>query len=56
VSDDLRTQYLLGYYPKDQEPGSAFHRVQVKVPRAAAEGFNIRHKAGYYIDAAGMGK
>jgi Ca-activated chloride channel family protein len=50
VSDDLRTQYLLGYYPKNQEPGKTFHRVQVTVPRAAAEAFNIRHKTGYYTD------
>jgi len=50
VSDDLRTQYLLGYYPKNQEPGRTFHRVQVTVPRAAAEAFNIRHKTGYYMD------
>jgi Ca-activated chloride channel family protein len=51
VSDDLRTQYLIGYYPKNQEPGRNFHRVQVTIPRAAAEAFNIRHKTGYYIDA-----
>jgi Ca-activated chloride channel family protein len=50
VSDDLRTQYLIGYYPKNQEPGRSFHRVQVTVPRAAQEAFNIRHKTGYYMD------
>jgi Ca-activated chloride channel family protein len=55
VSDDLRTQYLLGYYPKRQEPGRAFHRVQVTVPRAAADAFNIRHKTGYYIDSPAKG-
>src|ERR1035441_201011 len=37
VSDDLRTQYLLSYYPKNQEPGKAFHHIQVTIPRAAAE-------------------
>jgi Ca-activated chloride channel family protein len=51
VSDDLRTQYLLGYYPKNQEPGRSFHRLRVTVPRASAEAFNIRHKTGYYGDA-----
>jgi Ca-activated chloride channel family protein len=51
VSDDLRTQYLIGYYPKNQEPGRNFHRLQVTVPRAALQDFNIRHKAGYYADA-----
>ncbi len=52
VSGDLRTQYLLAYYPKDQKRGSAFHRVQVTIPRAAAGEFNIRHKSGYYLDPA----
>lgn len=51
VSDDLRTQYLLGYYPHNQEPGLNFHRLRVTVPRAAAEAFNIRYKTGYYADA-----
>jgi Ca-activated chloride channel homolog len=52
VSDDLRTQYLIGYYPQNQVPGTEFHRVVVTVPRAAADEFNVRNKAGYYADAA----
>jgi Ca-activated chloride channel family protein len=55
VSDDLRTQYLIGYYPRNQEPGRPFHRVQVTVPRAAPEAFNIRHKTGYYMDSPAKG-
>jgi Ca-activated chloride channel family protein len=55
VRDDLRTQYLLGYYPKNQEPGRPFHRVQVTIPRAAAEAFNIRHKTSYYLDSPAKG-
>jgi Ca-activated chloride channel family protein len=51
ISDDLRTQYLLGYYPKNQEPGRAFHRIQVTIPRASSDSFNIRHKTGYYMDS-----
>lgn len=50
VSEDLRTQYLLGYYPHNQVPGASFHRINVTVPRAAAEDFNIRYKTGYYPD------
>jgi len=50
VSDDLRTQYLVGYYPRNQVPGLAFHRVNVTVPRASTDSFNIRYKAGYYAD------
>ena len=51
VSEDLRTQYLLGYYPHHQEPGRTFHRLQVTVPRAASEAFNIRNRTGYYGDS-----
>ncbi len=55
VSDDLRTQYLLGYYPKNQEPGRTFHRVVVTIPRAATDEFNVRNKAGYYADTPAKG-
>jgi Ca-activated chloride channel family protein len=51
VSDDLRTQYLLGYYPHDQVLGLNFHRLQVTVPRAASDAFNIRYRTGYYADS-----
>jgi len=51
VSDDLRTQYLLGYYPHHQEPGRNFHRIQVTIPRAASTSFDIRHRTGYYADS-----
>jgi len=55
VSDDLRTQYLLGYYPHHQAPGTNFHRVQVTVPRAGGQAFTIRHKTGYYMDSPAKG-
>ena len=51
VSDDLRTQYVLGYYPRHQEPGTSFHRILVTIPRAASDEFNIRNKVGYYADS-----
>jgi Ca-activated chloride channel homolog len=50
VSEDLRTQYLLGYYPHKQLPGTNFHRIQVVIPRAADGSFNIRNRTGYYSD------
>jgi Ca-activated chloride channel family protein len=50
VSDDLRTQYLLGYYPAHQPPGLSFHRIRVTVPRASDEAFQIRYRTGYYAD------
>ena len=55
VSEDLRSQYLLGYYPQHQEPGRDFHRIEVTVPRAAEGQFNLRHKAGYYAEPAETG-
>jgi Ca-activated chloride channel family protein len=55
VSDDLRTQYLIGYYPRHQAPGTNFHRLTVTIPRAAAEEFNVRNKTGYYADSAPKG-
>ncbi len=51
VSDDLRTQYLIGYYPKNQEPGRDFHRIMVTIPRAATDVYNVRNKVGYYANA-----
>jgi hypothetical protein len=42
---------LIGYYPQHQVPGAEFHRVVVTIPRAAADEFNVRNKAGYYADA-----
>jgi Ca-activated chloride channel family protein len=51
VSDDLRTQYLLGYYPHLQEPGTNFHRIEVSVPARASEMLNLRHRTGYYSDS-----
>lgn len=50
VSDDLRTQYLIGYYPHKQVPGLDFHRVAVTIPRATSNAFNIRCRAGYYAN------
>jgi Ca-activated chloride channel family protein len=52
VGDDLRTQYLLGYYPKNQEPGRAFHRVTVTIPHAGADAFHISNRTGYYADSS----
>lgn len=51
VSDDLRTQYLIGYYPRHQVPGTSFHRLTVTIPRAAPDEFNVRNKTGYYADS-----
>ncbi len=56
ISDDLRTQYLLAYYPRNQEPGKIFHRVQVSIPRAAPGAFSLRFRTGYYGDSPAQEK
>ena len=50
VSEDLRTQYLIGYYPQKQLPGVDFHRIAVTIPRAAAGDFTLRYRMGYYAE------
>lgn len=50
VSEDLRTEYLIGYYPQNQEPGLDFHRIRVTIPRAAQDEFQIRNRTGYFAD------
>jgi Ca-activated chloride channel homolog len=49
ISDELRTQYLLAYYPSQRTSFSEFRRIEVKVagvPDSAS--FRVRHRAGYY--------
>lgn len=50
LSEDLRTEYLLGYYPKNQVRGQDFHRITVTIPRAAPGAFHIGNRIGYYAD------
>ena len=56
ISDELRTQYVLGYYPRQRLSASDFRRIQVKVtPPADAElelPLHTRHRAGYYTSKA----
>jgi Ca-activated chloride channel family protein len=49
ISDELRTQYLLAYYPSQRTSFSEFRRIEVKVARMPqASGYRVRHRAGYY--------
>lgn len=48
---DLRSQYLIAYYPKNIPPAkSKFHRVTLQTP--ARPGLRISARSGYYGDAA----
>jgi Ca-activated chloride channel homolog len=49
ISDELRTQYLLAYYPSGRTSWSEFRSIDVKiagVPQSAD--YRVRHRAGYY--------
>lgn len=49
ISDELRTQYLLAYYPSQRLSDSSFRRIEVKVDGASAGSpFTVRHRTGYY--------
>ena len=49
VSDDLRTQYVLGYYAPQHGGDSAFRSVRVRMKNAALQdSYQVRHRNGYY--------
>jgi len=49
ISDELRTQYLLAYYPSQRLSNAQFRRIQVAVSSVAeASSYRVRHRAGYY--------
>jgi Ca-activated chloride channel family protein len=49
ISDELRTQYLLAYYPSQRFSDSEFRRIQVDLVNPPTGGpYLSRHRAGYY--------
>lgn len=49
ISDELRTQYLLAYYPSQRLSNSQFRRIQVAVTGSPeTSSYRVRHRAGYY--------
>jgi Ca-activated chloride channel homolog len=49
ISDELRTQYLLAYYPSQRTSTSQFRRIQVAITGPAeAAAYRVRNRAGYY--------
>jgi Ca-activated chloride channel family protein len=52
VSDDLRTQYVLGYYAPQGGRDSSFRRITVRMKDPGQRGrFELRHRTGYYSDS-----
>lgn len=50
ISAELRTQYLIAYYPNRKASDTPFRRIQLQVMRPDGEGkpYQVRHRAGYY--------
>src|SRR5271166_6408206 len=53
ISDELRTQYLIAYYPNTRVTDSDFRRIEIKVDPATKDYPNpselvVRHRTGYY--------
>lgn len=53
ISDELRTQYLLAYYPAQRLSDSDFRRIQVRLSGVSgATEYKTRHRTGYYTSKA----
>ena len=50
ISEELRTQYLLAYYPSDRLTESDFRRIRVMVKNGGEE-LLARHRTGYYTSS-----
>lgn len=52
LSDDLRTQYLLGYYAPKRGADTSFRRIDVSLKDPAkSDALSLRSRTGYYADA-----
>jgi Ca-activated chloride channel family protein len=50
VSDDLRTQYLLGYYAPKRGADNSFRTIRVKMADVGLQ-YDLRYRTGYFADA-----
>ena len=49
VSEDLRTQYLLGYYPSGHSASADFRTISVGLTGVSpSSDYSLRHRTGYY--------
>ena len=53
ISDELRTQYLIAYYPSARLSDSEFRRIEIKINPTSQDSpapseLQVRHRTGYY--------
>lgn len=51
ISEELRTEYLLAYYPEAHRSDSDFHRIDVKVLNTPQISLTVRHRTGYFLSS-----
>ncbi len=52
VSDDLRTQYLMGYYAPKQGMDNSYRTIKVRMADTTLRSrYELRYRTGYYADA-----
>jgi Ca-activated chloride channel family protein len=52
VSEDLRTQYLLGYYAPERGRDNSFRTIKVRMKDSGLQQqFDLRYRSGYYADS-----
>jgi VWFA-related protein len=47
IETELRSQYLVAYYPSDPTPDGRFRQIEIRVP--TRKGIRIRHRRGYVL-------
>ena len=52
VSDDLRTQYVLGYYAPEARREASFRHIGVRLTDKSLTDSTLRYRAGYYAEAS----
>jgi Ca-activated chloride channel family protein len=52
VSEDLRTQYLLAYYPQRRVADSDYRKISVTLKEPPNTHYSVRHRTGYYATPA----
>jgi Ca-activated chloride channel family protein len=53
INEELRTEYLLGYYPDPLPPPGSYRTIEVQVtPATPAAGYAVRYRKGYFTPKA----
>ncbi|MCS6818176.1 MAG: VWA domain-containing protein [Blastocatellia bacterium] len=47
IETELRSQYLVAYYPSNPNPDGRFRQIEIRVP--TRKGLHIRHRRGYIL-------